>query len=82
MIDQIEGLNYDQTKQVIVYGCAYLLGSSIKIDLRRKIEEEMIKLYLNRLEENGTTSFDFDMAWDDYLKSLLGYAYLPPLGFT
>ncbi len=61
---------------------AYLLGTSIKIDLRQKIEEEMIRFYINRLEENGITSYDFDMAWYDYLKSLMIYAYLPPLGFT
>ena len=60
----------------------YLLALSIKIDLRRQIEKEMIRLYLKRLEENGITSFDFDMAWDDYLRSLMGYSFLSPLGFT
>ncbi|KKK45077.1 hypothetical protein LCGC14_1506850 [marine sediment metagenome] len=61
---------------------AYLLGTSIEIDLRRKIEKEMLKLYIKRLEEKGITSYDFDMAWYDYLKSLMVYAYLPPLGYT
>ena len=61
---------------------AYLLETSIEIDLRRKIEKEMINLYVKKLEENGITSYDFDMAWYDYLKSLIVYAYLPPLGFT
>ncbi len=61
---------------------AYLLSGSIKIDLRRQIEKEMIKLYLKRLEKNGITSVDFDRAWDGYLRSLMAYAYLPPLSFT
>jgi aminoglycoside/choline kinase family phosphotransferase len=61
---------------------AYLLSGSIKIDLRRKIETEIIKLYLKQLEENGITGLDFDTAWDAYLRSLMAYAYLPPLSFT
>ncbi len=61
---------------------AYLLGTSIKIELRRKIEKEMLELYLKRLEEKGVKSYEFDMAWYDYLKSLMIYAYLPPLGYT
>jgi len=65
-----------------VLDVAYLLSGSIKLDLRRKIEKEMIKLYLKRLEKNGITSYDFDMAWYDYLKSLISYLWLPALSFT
>ena len=61
---------------------AYLLGVSVKIDLRRNSEKEMIRFYLKRLEQNGITSYDFDLAWNDYLRSLMAYSYLPPLGFT
>ncbi|HEC39034.1 hypothetical protein LCGC14_2036770 [marine sediment metagenome] len=61
---------------------AYLLGSSIKIDLRRKIEKEMLNLYLKRLEENGITGIDFDYLWEYYLRSLMVYAWLPPVSFT
>ncbi|KKL77250.1 hypothetical protein LCGC14_2036780, partial [marine sediment metagenome] len=61
---------------------AYLLALSIKIDLRRQIEKEMITLYLKRLEEKGITGFDFDMAWDDYLQALVGYVAFLPLAFT
>jgi len=61
----------------------YLLGGSIKIDLRRQIEKEMIKLYLKRLEENRITiDMDFDEVWENYLSSLMFYAWGPPLGFT
>ncbi|MFW9880674.1 MAG: phosphotransferase [Candidatus Thorarchaeota archaeon] len=61
---------------------AYLLAGSLKIDLRRKIEKEMIKLYLKRLEENGIVGLDFDFIWEYYLRSLLCYIYLPTLTFT
>jgi hypothetical protein len=61
---------------------AYLLGTSMKIDLRRKYEKELIQFYLKLLEEKGISSYDFDIARYDYLKSLMVYTYLVPLGFT
>jgi len=61
----------------------YLLGGSIKVDLRRQIEKEMIKLYLKRLEENRITiDMDFDEVWENYLSSLMFYAWGPPLVFA
>ncbi|MFW9821417.1 MAG: phosphotransferase [Candidatus Thorarchaeota archaeon] len=61
---------------------AYLLGTSMKLDLRRKYEEELIRYYLKQLEENEILSYDFDSAKYDYIRSLMAYAYLVPLGFT
>ena len=61
---------------------AYLLAGSLKIDLRRKIEKEIIELYLKRLEEKGIVGLDFDFIWEFYLRSLLGYVYLPTLAFA
>ncbi len=61
---------------------AYLLGFSIKIDLRRLNEKKIIKLYLKRLEENGITGIDFDYAWENYLKALMFCAWVLPVGFT
>ncbi|MHA2038501.1 MAG: phosphotransferase [Promethearchaeota archaeon] len=78
-------ITIDWTSPIVTNGMmdiAYLLAESIKTDLRRQIEEEMIRFYLKCLEENGITSYDFDMAWHDYLRSLNFYAYLPPLGVT
>ena len=78
-------ITIDWTSPVVTGGIqdiAYLLGTSIEIDLRRKIEKEMIRFYLKRLEENGITSYDFDMASHDYLRILIFYAYLSPLGYV
>ncbi|KKK43956.1 MAG: Phosphotransferase enzyme family protein [Candidatus Lokiarchaeum sp. GC14_75] len=61
---------------------AYLLAGSIKIDLRRKIEKDMIKFYLKRLEKKGINGLEFEFFWNFYLKSLLRYSYLVPLSFT
>ncbi|MHA2038340.1 MAG: phosphotransferase [Promethearchaeota archaeon] len=60
---------------------AYLLTGSLKFDLRRKIEKEMIKFYLKQLEKKGIEGVDFEFLWNFYLKSLLRYSYLIPLGF-
>jgi hypothetical protein len=62
---------------------AYLLAGSIKIDLRRKIEKEMIELYVKRIEENMITiDMDFDEIWESYLRALFFYSWLPPVGFA
>ena len=61
---------------------AYLLGNSLKIDLRRKIEKKMINHYIKQLEKKGITGFDFDYSWDFYLKSLMTYAFIPVLEYT
>jgi len=61
---------------------AYLLGGSITIELRRKIEKEIVQLYLDRLSQKGVSGYSFDDCWTDYLKGLMCYAYIPVLGFT
>jgi hypothetical protein len=66
-----------------VLDVGYILGGSIKVDLRRQIEEEMIKLYMKLIEEKGiTTGIDFDEGWRHYLKALMFCAWTYPLGFT
>ena len=61
---------------------SYLLAQSLPIDLRRKIEKDMVKRYVKRVENSGITTYDFDSAWNFYLRSLMCYAYIPVLGFA
>jgi thiamine kinase-like enzyme len=61
---------------------AYLLGESVEIGLRRKIEKDMVKHYIKKLEKRGITGFDFDYAWNFYLRSLMCYAYIPAIGYS
>jgi hypothetical protein len=63
-------------------GFSYRLAQSIPIDLRRKIEKDMVKFYVKQLEKNGITGYDFDEAWEFYLRSLMCYAYIPVLGYA
>lgn len=60
----------------------YLLSESVEIDLRRKIEKDMVKHYIKQLEKKGITGFDFDFAWENYLKALMCYAYIPAIGYA
>jgi hypothetical protein len=65
-----------------VIDLSYFLGGSVDIDLRREIEKDIIKLYLERLSERGISGYSYDECWQDYLKGTLIYAYIPVLGFA
>ena len=53
-----------------VFDLAYLLGSSLEIDLRRDVGKEIVRLYYDRLVEKGISGYSFDECWTDYLKGL------------
>ena len=61
---------------------AYLLAQSLPISLRRKVEKKMVERYVKRVEKSGITTYDFDLAWEFYLRSLMCYAYIPVLGYA
>ena len=42
----------------------------------------MVKHYIKRLEEKEITGFDFDYAWENYLKALMCYAYIPAIAYS
>lgn len=65
-----------------VIDLSYLLGGSIPIELRRDIEEEIIRLYHNRLQEKGISGYSWDECWEDYLKGTLIFAYIPVLAYA
>ena len=65
-----------------VIDLSYFLGGSVTVDLRRKIEKDIIKLYHQRLLEKGVSGYSFDECWEDYLMGTVIYAYLPVLAFS
>ena len=65
-----------------VIDLSYFLGGSLTIDLRRKIEREIVKLYYERLLEKGVSGYSFDECWQDYLMGTLIYAYIPVLAYA
>lgn len=45
---------------------AYFACTSIEVDQRRAIDEEIVRAYLGTLNDDGTTRLTFDDAWDSY----------------
>ena len=65
-----------------VIDVSYFLGFSLPRDLRRRAEEDIVKLYYERLIAQGVEGYAYDQCRYDYLWGLLIYAYLPVLVFA
>lgn len=65
-----------------VFDLAYLFGASIEIDLRRQIEKDIVRLYHDRLLENGVSGYSFDECWSDYMKGWLMYTYILTMAYA
>lgn len=61
---------------------AYMLGGSLTIDLRRRVEKDIVKLYYRRLLDRGISGYSYDECWTEYLKGLLGFTIIPVLAFS
>jgi hypothetical protein len=61
---------------------AYLVGGSVSVELRHKVEKEMLDLYYHRLLERGVKGYPFEECQRDYLGGLLLYAYIPVLAYS
>ncbi len=67
---------FDWTHMNIGFGTfdlALLLGTSVSIDVRRKYEKQLVKLYMEQLVKSGVELSDliFEDFWYNYLKDLL-----------
>jgi len=65
-----------------IFDLAYLFGASMTVDLRRKIEKDMVRLYHERLLQNGISGYSFDECWTDYLKGWLMYTYVLAMAYA
>lgn len=50
---------------------AYLLGSSLAPELRRKTEKDLVRLFYGYLLAGGVSNYSFDECQTDYLKGLI-----------
>lgn len=55
---------------------AYMIGGSLTTDLRREVEQDIVRLYHDRLIERGVSGYTFDECWFDYLKGLLLFTFI------
>ena len=60
-----------------IFDFAYFVCQSLQPDLRRAIEEELLKLYVSRLEEAGVKDYSFEQAFQDYRIVVLGCLVYP-----
>jgi len=61
---------------------SFLLGFSVATELRRQIENDMVKLYYEHLLDRGISGYTFDECWTDYLKGLLQKTNIPLATFS
>lgn len=73
--------------QVVLKGCwaldvAYTIGSSLRIDDRRRWEADLLRGYLDELAAGGVPALDFDQAWLGYRQQFLYplFAWLCTIG--
>ncbi len=65
-----------------VTNLAYLLGGSLTIDLRRRVEKDLVKLYYQRLLDRGVSGYSYDECRTDYLQGLLVFTIIAVLAFS
>ncbi len=61
---------------------AFLLGTSVTTDLRRKVERDLIRQYHQRVLANGVSDYSFEQCWADYLTALLFKTYVSVIAFA
>lgn len=77
---------FDWTHMNIGFGTfdlACLLSSSVSIEVRRKYEKQLVKLYMKQLIENilEISDLTFKDFWYNYLRDLLKYIFAPPFQY-
>lgn len=70
--------------QTVTYGVgatdlAFVIGTSLTHDERRRHEEEMVRRYHDALTARGVTDYDVERCWDDYRRwACYGVMFLVP----
>ncbi|MCB1693569.1 MAG: phosphotransferase, partial [Pseudomonadales bacterium] len=48
------------------FDVTYFVCQSLQSDLRRRIEKDLVRKYVERLNDSGVSGYDFETAWNDY----------------
>lgn len=59
---------------------AYFVGQSLTVDLRREIEDDLLRLYHDTLGRNGVSDYGYQQCYDDYRMGLLAALWIPVNG--
>jgi aminoglycoside/choline kinase family phosphotransferase len=60
-----------------VYDISYLLGQSMDREVRRRHEQDLLRLWYDALLANGVSDYSYDEAWDGYRRSALVNLVIP-----
>lgn len=61
---------------------AYLIGGSVPVDVRRRVEKDVVEMYYQRLLQKGVKGYSREEMVRDYNGGLLMYAYIPVLAYA
>lgn len=59
---------------------AYFAGTSLDVDLRRSIEDELVNAYYRALTGYGVSDYDRETCWQDYRFAMIQALLIPSLG--
>lgn len=60
-----------------LYDLGYFVSQSLPVELRRKAERDLIRLYHETLCAHGVTDYPFERCWDDYRIAVLVALIIP-----
>ena len=60
-----------------IFDLTYFVCQSLKSDVRRRIEKQLVEFYVEKLKEGGVTDYSFEQCWKDYRRMVLGCLVYP-----
>jgi hypothetical protein len=60
-----------------IFDLTYFVCQSLKPNVRRSIEKELVEFYVEKLKEGGVTDYSFEQCWGDYRTMVLGCLVYP-----
>ncbi len=60
-----------------IFDFTYFVCQSLKSDVRKRIEKQLVEFYVEKLREGGVTDYSFEQCWSDYRRMVLGCLIYP-----
>ena len=60
-----------------IFDFTYFVCQSLKSDVRKRIERQLVEFYVEKLREGGVTDYSFEQCWSDYRRMVLGCLMVP-----
>ena len=60
-----------------IFDFTYFICQSLQPDVRKRIDKQLVELYVEKLREGGVTDYSFEQCWSDYRRMVLGCLMVP-----